>query len=37
MPIIEAFINFIIGLIYLFVDLIRHILNFILNLLNMIF
>lgn len=37
MDIINAFLNFLVGLVYLIVDVIRHILTFFLGLLNMIF
>lgn len=36
MGIIDAFIQFLLGLVHLFIDLIRYVLNFILSLLDMI-
>lgn len=37
MGIIDALIGFLLGLVYLIVDIIRYILSFFLNLLNMLF
>lgn len=36
MSILDAFINFLLGLVHMVVDIIRYILNFILSLLNMV-
>lgn len=36
MAVIDAFITFLVGLIYLFINVLKYILNFFLSLLNMI-